>query len=199
MADQKISAMTAATTPLTGTELVPLVQGGTNVRSTVALFGDYARSQYFNHGAFQDTTSQTGSTSAGTAFTFNTVDVVDGVTLVSGSRLTVPITGVYNIQWSGQFQNIENTIHDVTVWVRINGVDVPSSAGIISMAARKSAGVFTRTIASWNYFLPMTAGQYVELIWLPGVDTLTAYAVPASVTPAHPAAASVIVTVAQVG
>lgn len=36
MADQKISAMTVATTPLTGAELVPLVQGGANVRATVA-------------------------------------------------------------------------------------------------------------------------------------------------------------------
>ena len=36
MADQKISAMTAATTPLTGAELVPLVQGGANVQTPVS-------------------------------------------------------------------------------------------------------------------------------------------------------------------
>jgi hypothetical protein len=36
MADEKISAMDAASTPLAGTELVPLVQGGANVRTTVA-------------------------------------------------------------------------------------------------------------------------------------------------------------------
>lgn len=36
MADTKISAMTAATDPLTGSELVPLVQGGANVQDTVA-------------------------------------------------------------------------------------------------------------------------------------------------------------------
>jgi hypothetical protein len=34
MPDTKISAMTAATTPLTGAELVPLIQGGANVKST---------------------------------------------------------------------------------------------------------------------------------------------------------------------
>ncbi len=112
MADQKISAMPAATVPLTGAELVPLVQGGTNVKSTVALFGDYARAAYFNHGAWQDTTTQTGSITAGTPFTFNTADVLDGVTLVSGSRLTVAEAGDYNIQWSGQFQNVENEIEN---------------------------------------------------------------------------------------
>ena len=199
MADQKISAMPAATVPLTGTELVPLVQGGTNVKSTVSLFGDYARTQYFNHGAWQDTTIQTGSITEGTPFTFNTADVLDGVTLVSGSQLTVPFTGVYNIQWSGQFQNVENTIEDVTVWLRINGVDVAGSAGVISLAARKSATIFARTIIGWNYFLSLTAGQYVQIMWIPSTATITVPSFPASVTPAHPSTASVIVTINQVG
>jgi hypothetical protein len=199
MADQKISAMPTATVPLTGAELMPLVQGGANVKSTISAYGDYARLQYFNHGAWQDTTTQTGSITAGTAFTFNTADVTDGVTLVSGSRLTVPIAGVYNIQWSGQFQNVENTIENVHVWLRIDGVDVPGSAGDISIAARKSATIFSRTIIGWNYFLSLTAGQYVQIVWIPSVATITCPAYPASTTPAYPSTASVIVTVNQVG
>jgi len=199
MADTKISAMPNATTPLTGAELVPLVQSGVNVKSTIGNFGQYARDTYFNHGAWQDTTTQTGSITAGTPFTFNTLDVTGGVTLVSGSRLTVPVTGDYNFQWSGQFQNVENDIEDVTVWLRINGVDVPGSAGVISLAARKSATIFARTIIGWNYFLSLTAGQYVEIVWLPSIASITVPAFPASITPAHPATASVIVTVNQVG
>lgn len=199
MADQKISAMPSATVPLTGAELMPLVQGGANVQSTISAYGDYARTKYFNHGAWQDTTTQTGNITAGTAFTFNTADVTDGVTLVSGSRLTVPIAGVYNFQWSGQFQNVENTIENVHVWLRIDGVDVPGSAGDISIAARKSATIFSRTIIGWNYFLSLTAGQYVQIVWIPSVATITCPAYPASTTPAYPSTASVIVTVNQVG
>lgn len=200
MADQKISAMPPATVPLSGAELVPLVQGGANVSSTVSLFGDYARTKYFNHGAWQDTTTQTGSITEGTPFTYNTVDVADGVTLVSGSRLTVPLAGAYNFQWSGQFQNVENEIESVRVWLRINGVDVPASAGVISLAARKSATIFARTIIGWNYFLTLTAGQYVEIVWLPSVASITVPTFPASaVTPIYPSTASVIVTVNQVG
>lgn len=199
MADTKISAMPNATTPLTGAELVPLVQDGVNVKSTISAYNDFVRAAYFNHGAWQDTTTQTGSITQGTPFTFNTADVTDGVTLVSGSRLTVPVAGVYNFQWSGQFQNVENDIEDVTVWLRINGVDVPGSAGVISLAARKSATIFARTIIGWNYFLSLTAGQYVEIVWLPSIASITVPAFPASITPAHPATASVIVTVNQVG
>lgn len=199
MADTKISAMSNAATPLTGNELMPLVQSGVNVKSTISAYGDYARIKYFNHGAWQDTTTQTGSITAGTPFTFNTADVTDGVTLVSGSRLTVPVAGVYNFQWSGQFQNVENEIENVKVWLRIDGVDVPGSAGIISLAARKSATIFARTIIGWNYFLSLTAGQYVEIVWLPSTATLTIPAYPAIVSPASPSTASVIVTVNQVG
>jgi hypothetical protein len=199
MADQKISAMPSATVPLTGAELIPMVQGGANVQSTMSNFGDYARTAYFNHGAWQDTTTQTGSITTGTPFTFNTADVTDGVTLVSGSQLTVPLAGVYNFQWSGQFQNVENEIEDVTVWLRIDGVDVPGSAGVISLAARKNATIFARTIIGWNYFLTLTAGQYVQIVWLPSVATITVPAFPASTSPAHPSTASVIVTVNQVG
>ena len=199
MADQKISAMPSAATPLTGAELVPLVQGGSNVQSTLSNFGEYARTKYFNHGAWQDTTIQTNGITAGAPFTFNTADVLDGITLVDNSKLTVPLTGVYNIQWSGQFQNVENTIEDVTVWLRINGVDVAGSAGVISLAARKSATIFARTIIGWNYFLSLTAGQYVQIVWLPSVASITVPSFPASITPAHPSTASVIVTVNQVG
>ena len=200
MADQKISAMPSASVPLTGAELMPLVQDGANVKSTISAYGDYARTKYFNHGAWQDTTTQTGSITAGTPFTFNTADVTDGVTLVSGSRLTVPIAGVYNFQWSGQFQNVENTIENVIVWLRINGVDVPGSAGQISIPSRKSATIFAKTIIGWNYFLTLTAGQYVEIVWLPSVASITVPSLPATlVAPIHPSTASVIVTVNQVG
>lgn len=36
MADKKISALTGATTPLAGTEVLPIVQGGNTKKVTVA-------------------------------------------------------------------------------------------------------------------------------------------------------------------
>ena len=43
MADTKISAMAAATTPLTGAELVPLVQSGVNVQTPISTYNDFVR------------------------------------------------------------------------------------------------------------------------------------------------------------
>ena len=199
MADTKISAMAAATTPLTGTELVPLVQSGVNVQTPISTYNDFVRASYFNYGGFSSSADQTGSITAGTAMTFNATDITDGVTLASGSRLTVPVNGTYNIQFSAQLENIENTQEIATIWFRVNGVDVPNSATNVTVPARKSANIYGYGVAAWNIFLDLTAGQYVEIVWLPTVATLTLQALPAGTSPTYPAIPSVIATVNQVG
>ncbi len=193
MADQKISAMPSAAT-LDGTELVPLVQSGANVKSTLSAL----RAFNGNYGAFSSDTDQSGSISAGTAMTYSITDISDGVTLVSGSRLTVPVDGIYNLQFSAQFRNVENTQEDVTIWFRINGTDVGNSATQVTIPARKSASIYGYGVASWNIFLDMNAGQYVQIMWLPTVASLTLEHLPASVSPAYPAIPSVIATMVQV-
>ena len=193
MADQKISAMPAAAT-LTGAELVPLVQSGANVRSTISALRAFGS----NYGGFSSTLDQTGSITAGTAMTFNTTDVADGVTVVSNSRITVPADGVYNLQFSSQFKNVENTQEDVTIWFRVDGVDLANSATQTTIPARKSASIFGYGVTAWNIFLDLNAGQYVQIVWLPTVATLTMEHLASSASPAYPAIPSVIATISQV-
>lgn len=193
MADQKISAMPSAAT-LTGAELVPLVQSGANVKATL----DSIRAFDNAYGGFSDGTDQTGSISAGTVMTFDTIDVADGVTLVSSSRITVPNTGKYNLQFSSQFKNTNNAQDDVTVWLRINGVDLANSATQYTIPARKSASIFGYGVASLTFLLDLTANDYVQIVWLPTATTVTLEHLPASVTPAYPAIPSIIATMVQV-
>ena len=193
MADQKISAMPSATT-LDGSEIIPLVQGGANAQATL----NTLRAYNAHYGAFSGNASQTGSVSAGTAITFDSIDVADGITLVANTRMTVPATGVYNLQFSAQVKNIENSQEDVTIWTRINGVDVPFSAGKVTVPARKTASIYGYVLVSWNIFLQMDANDYAEMIWLPDVATVTLEALPASVSPAHPAIPAIIATMTQV-
>lgn len=193
MADQKISAMPSAAT-LTGAELVPLVQSGANVKATL----DSIRAFDNAYGGFSDSTDQTGSISAGTVMTFDTIDVADGVTLVSSSRITVPNTGKYNLQFSSQFKNTNNAQDDVTVWLRINGVDLANSATQYTIPARKSASIFGYGVASLTFLLALNANDYVQIVWLPTATTVTLEHLPASVTPAYPAIPSIIATMVQV-
>jgi hypothetical protein len=193
MADQKISAMPSAAT-LTGAELVPLVQSGANVQATLQSIRDFDNA----YGGFSDSTDQTGSISAGTVATFNTVDVADGVTLVSGSQITVPNTGKYNLQFSIQFKNTNNAQDDATVWLRINGVDLANSATQYTVPARKSAGIFGYNVASLTFLLDLNANDYVEIVWIPTATTITIEHLPLSVSPAYPAIPSIIATMMQV-
>lgn len=193
MADTKISAMPNAGT-LTGAEFIPLVQSGANVKVTLDNFVAYDRA----YGAWSDSTDQVGSISAGTAMTFNTQDVSDGITLSGGSQFVVPSDGVYDLQFSAQFKNIDNAQHDVNVWFRIDGVDLPNSNTQLTVPARKSAGVFGYAVAAWNIMLDLNAGQYVQIMWLPTSLNVSMENLPASVTPAYPATPSVIATITQV-
>jgi hypothetical protein len=193
MADQKISAMPTAAT-LTGAELVPLVQSGANVKATL----DVLRSYDNAFGAWSDTTDQTGNISAGTVITMDTVGVADGITLVSGSRITVPNTGKYNLQFSLQFKNTNNAQEDATIWLRVNGVDLANSSTQYTIPARKSAGIFGYGVASLTFLLELNANDYVQMVWLPTNTTVTLEALPASVSPAYPAIPSVVSCMVQV-
>jgi hypothetical protein len=193
MADQKISAMPSALA-LDGTELVPLVQSGANVKATLATIRAFDNA----YGAFSDNTDQTGNIAAGTIVTMNTVDVADGVTLVSGSRMTVPSTGVYNLQFSIQFKNTNNAQEDATIWLRVNGVDLPNSATQYTIPARKSAGIFGYNVAALTFMLNLNAAQYVEVVWVPTSTTVTIEHLPASVSPAYPAIPSIVACMLQV-
>lgn len=194
MADQKISAMPSAST-LTGAELVPLVQGGANVRTNVSALRLFGAA----YGGFSDATDQTGSISSGTAVTFDTIDVADGITLASSSRLTVPSNGIYNLQFSIQFKNTDNAQHDTTVWLRVNGSDLANSATQFTVPARKSAGIFGYLCATVPYLLDLNANDYVEIVWLPTSTLVTIEHLPASVSPAYPAIPSIIAAMTQVG
>ena len=192
MADTKISAMTAASLPLTGAELVPIVQGGDNKKTTVA---DVAAVNV-SYGAWSDATDQTGSTTAGTAMTFDTQDVTDTVTLVDNSKITVPNTGIYDLQFSSQFRNTDNSQHEVVVWFKVNGTDVPNSATRVTVPARKSSNIYGYMVTAWNIFLNMNSNDYVEIYWQPSSLLITMEHDSAGAT--YPAIPSVIATIQQV-
>lgn len=192
MADTKISAMTAATLPLDGTELVPIVQSGNNRKTTI---GDIAE-VYRSYGAWSDSTDQAGSTVAGVAVTYNTQDVTDAVTLVDNSKITVPNTGIYDLQFSMQLRNTDNTQHEAVIWFKVNGTDLANSATRVTIPARKSSNIYGYAVAAWNIFLDMNSSDYVEIYWQTSSALVTMEHDSASAT--YPAIPSVIVTIQQV-
>ena len=162
-----------------------------------ALFGPRGGKFMNNpYGAFQDTTDQTAA-AANTAYamTLNTVDYANGVSVASNSRITVADAGIWNLQWSGQFQNTDTQIHDARIWLKINGTVVTGSTGFISVPNRHG-GVDGHSIFGWNYFLSLNANSYVELWWETDNTAVSIQAYAASGN--YPSTASVIATMSFV-
>jgi hypothetical protein len=151
------------------------------------------------YGAFSSDQDQTTTANTATLMTLNTTDFANGVSIAS-SKITVVNAGIYNLQFSAQFQNTDNQIQDIRIWLKQNGIDIPGSTGYVSIPARKSAslGEEAHQITGWNYYLSMTAGQYVEIYWSATLASVTIQNYAAGVTPTSPSTQSVVATLSFV-
>ena len=152
----------------------------------------------FPYGAFSDFTDQTTTVNTATLMGLSVTDFSNGISLTTGSKITVAKPGIYNLQFSAQLQNLDNAPQDVFIWLKQNGTDIVGSTGLVGMPARKSAGVPFHDIKGWNYYLSMNANDYVQIYWsTTNVDvTIQTYA--ASGTPTKPSTASVVATLSFV-
>jgi hypothetical protein len=207
MANVKIPDLTAASTPLAGTELFETVQSSfsrkvaasdiaaaaTNVR-TVATGGTGAATltgYVKGNGASAMTAAatipfadlagrafaqpssnvdQTGNVAAATAVTFDTDLTGTGVSVVSSTQITFTEAGTYMLSPSIQFKNSDSNDHDATVWFRKNGTNIANSATIIVIPKAADGGV---AVFSLSFFDTVSAGQYIEIMWLPENITVT--------------------------
>jgi hypothetical protein len=122
----------------------------------------------FPHIAASDSTDQvaTGNNTA-TVVNWNTLDSGSGWTLSPPGSATADFAGVYTIRYSLQFINSSNAIHYATVWLKVNNVDVPNSASIFTVPARKSAspGEEGYVLGYSEATFTIDAGDEIELYW----------------------------------
>jgi len=193
MADQKISAMPSAST-LDGTELVPLVQSGANVQSTVSDINAFTT----NRISLISSTTQTALANTATIVTFDTTAFSQNISLVDSSKITFAVAGAYVLNFSFQMSNSDTQIHTADFWVRLNGtnyaltntkLDIPSSHG----------GIPGHIVASWSIPGIAAANDYVEIVWsTTSANVIVEYTGP-DTSPTRPATPSVIAAVWQVG
>jgi hypothetical protein len=221
MANVKIPDLTAATTPLAGTELLEIVQSSfsrkvaasdiaataTNVRTvatggtgaatltgyvkgngTSAMtaaatvpFADLAGRAFAQPSSLTD---QTGNVAAATAVTFNTDLTGTGISVVASTQITFAVAGTYMLSPSIQFKNTDAADHDATVWFRKNGTNIANSATIVNVPKAADGGA---TFFSLSFFDTVTAGQYIEIMWLPeDVDVTIDFTAAGAIAPAIP-------------
>lgn len=143
------------------------------------------------YAAFSDITDQTGSTSAATAVKFGTTDIAgSGITMVSDgtnlTRLTFAAAGTYMVAPSLQVANSDIADHDVTIWFALNGTAVPRSATKLTVPKAADGG---NTAFQIVFYVTVTAGQYIQVMWLPEHVTVTLdHTAAGAIAPAIPSA-----------
>jgi hypothetical protein len=131
---------------------------------------------------------------AAKAVTFDTTEESDGVTIgTPSSRIVITNAGTYNIQFSLQLDKTDGGQDDATIWLRINGQDVPRTATDVTL--EQSA---RRIVAAWNFVYTFTAGQYFELVWSSHDPSMRLKSEVTRTGPIRPAVPSAILTVCQV-
>lgn len=170
---QKISQMTSASTPLTGAELVPLVQNGQNVRATVTQLGAVNNLQY--QGTWNaSTNSPTITSSTGTAgyyYIVNTAGTtnIDGISSWAvGDWIIFSNTGVWQKIGGGTLSSIQ-IVNDASSNTNYNIPLTSASSGLINteyvdngdLKYNPSTGKLT---APQITLTTSTAGTFIETI-----------------------------------
>ena len=145
------------------------------------------------YGYFFSTQTQTNPVAGAiNTVTFDNTGITNGVTLASGTRITVGTTGTYTLTSIVQFDKPSGTAINIDIWLRLNGVDVANS-NINTPIANTVSGA---TAAS-NYTLLMNTADYLELCWQCANINGNLLAIPAQTGPVRPASPSVRTTIVQ--
>ena len=145
----------------------------------------------FNYGSFYSTIAQSGSANVSQSLSYNNTDYSQGVSIVSGSRITLENIGIYNLQFSAQIVDTGAGDSTIRIWVKKNGTNVPNTTTKIFLKANQEL------VAAWNFVLPATsANDYYELVWQ--TTDNDAHILYEAASGNYPAVPSVILTVTQV-
>jgi hypothetical protein len=148
------------------------------------------------YGSFSDTTTQPIlSADTPIAWTYNTTELSNGISVVNNSRIKVANKGVYEIGYSAQIQKTGiGTATDVTIWARINGNDAIRTSSTLGFANNN-----TYQLPFVSFMFELNANDYVEFYFSSPSTLVQITAISAATAPIRPLAPSVIIVAKQVG
>jgi hypothetical protein len=148
-------------------------------------------------GSFWDTTTQTAA-SANTPYsiTLNSADAANnGVSVVSGSRVTFANAGVYSLTFSIQFTNRSTANGSTQIWLKKNGTNIADTNSHYDVPDKQGAA-YSSEIFTVNYVFTLAANDYVEVFWQTANTNVSIEAIAASGN--YPLTPSIIFTATQV-
>jgi hypothetical protein len=178
-----------------GTEIITYT-GKTATTFTGITRGAYGSTKAAHHAGASITEAQTlASPTVASAIALFKETSSNGVALdaTDKTKVVFSIAGIYNIQFSIQMVSFDSTIDNVTIWFRLNGVDIPYSAGVATVPAIHGGSPGTNII-SWNLVQPINAGDYIQIIFASDTGNTVAATYAGGTSPVHPISPSIILT-----
>ena len=141
-----------------------------------------------------DTTTQTNPTASSINYiSFNSASIASNIGLLDNTKIVVANDGLYNIQFSAQFNKSGGGAKDVDIWFVYNDVAVPWSNTQITLAGNNA-----KVVAAWNFVQAMTASSYIQLAWSSNDTAVEIFALGTQSSPNRPGIPSVILTIDKI-
>jgi len=149
------------------------------------------------YGSFFSTQTQTTIGSEQKIMTFNNTDAnaTLGFSIVANSQITADNAGIYNLAFSAQVKRRAGGggAGNIYIWLKKNGSSVADTTTVLTLTNNNDLFV-----AAWNFFVPLDAGEFVELAWYSTTALIELHYDPIPVV-GIPEIPSIIATINKVG
>jgi len=147
-------------------------------------------------GSFFSNQTTTLTANVATTITLNNTDSNATIaTTLSNGSVQVTYPGVYNYQFSAQYENADSQAHDVDFWLRVDGTDVYESATQLTVPSRHGSRNGA-AVAALNIFFSAAANSVIDFVTAATHPDVRLAALPASSSPyVRPSIPSLITTV----
>lgn len=146
------------------------------------------------YGSFFDTTQQNNAGVGQVNFMqYDSTVIAGGVFIASGTRIVVPNSGVYDIQFSAQLDKTGAGVAHYDIWLVKNNSNVAWSNTRVHLESSSH----DEQVAAWNFVVSGVPGDNFQLAW--AADNADAYLAAFSgfTNPTRPDVPSVILSINQ--
>ena len=156
--------------------------------SNYGIFGNTSNFSGASYGSFESSTQQLNpDITKSNIVTFNSTTQSNGISIVSTSQITFANSGIYLINFLGQFAFVGGASNfNITVWYAINGTPIPNSSYTFTTTSAQNAQI----LANLEDIVTINAGQYLQIFWWAGTTGITLTPTAAASNPTRPASPS---------
>ncbi len=142
--------------------------------------------------AFDTTTQTLAAANTGYAVKFRTTYLSNAISVVSDTRMTVAIPGIYNFNVTVQLESTNASTKHVWLWIKRSGTTIGYSTRMHTVS-----GSGTHLCADWVFNIDLDANAYIEMEW--ASDSTDVQMVANTASSPHPGIPAAVVSVSFVG